>query len=129
MLTPGEYVVSREAVKRLGAGFFAAINAMKAPAKAVATKIQGFARGGLVSPNASTRVATVLRNMPTDFDDLAAPGLRARRSPRLDWNDAPPPSKTIRVELASGARKVNATIPARDESRLLDLLREAQSRS
>jgi tape measure domain-containing protein len=129
MLTPGEYVVSRESVKRLGAGFFAAINAMKAPAKAVATTIQGFARGGLVSPNASTRVATVLRTMPTDFEDLAASGLRPRRSPRLDWNDAPPPSKTIRVELASGARSVSATIPARDESRLLDLLREAQARA
>jgi hypothetical protein len=67
--------------------------------------------------------------MPTDFDDVAASGFRPRRTPRLDWNDAPPPSKTIRVELASGARTVNATIPAREESRLLDLLREAQSRS
>jgi hypothetical protein len=129
MLTPGEYVVSRESVKRLGAGFFAAINAMKAPAREIATKVQGFARGGLVSPDASTRVATTLRNMPTDFDDVAASGFRPRRTPRLDWNDAPPPSKTIRVELASGARTVNATIPAREESRLLDLLREAQSRS
>ena len=129
MLTPGEYVVSRESVKRLGAGFFAAINAMKAPARDIATKVQGFARGGLVSPEASARLATTLRTMPTDFDDVAASGLRPRRTPRLNWNDAPPPSKTIRVELASGARTVSATIPARDESRLLDLLREAQSRS
>ena len=129
MLTPGEYVVSREAVKRLGAGFFAAINAMKAPAREIATKVQGFARGGLVSPDASTRVATVLRAIPTEIDDLEAPSSRLRRTPRFDWNAAPPPSKTIRVELASGARTVSGTIPARDESRLLDLLREAQARS
>jgi hypothetical protein len=102
---------------------------MKAPAREIATKVQGFARGGLVSPEASARVATTLRSMPTDFNEVAASGLRPRRSPRLDWNDAPPPSKTIRVELASGARTVSATIPARDESRLLDLLREAQART
>ncbi len=77
----------------------------------------------------SPKLATTLRSMPTDFDDLAAPGLRPRRTPRLDWNDAPLPSKTIRVELVSGARIVSATIPARDESRLLDLLREAQARA
>ncbi len=113
----------------MSAGYFAAIDAMKAPAQAAATKIQEFARGWLVSPDTSARVATTLRSMPTDFDDLAASGLRPRRSPRLDWNDPPPPSKTIRVELASGARAVSATIPARDESRLLDLLREAQARA
>lgn len=80
---------------------------------------QGFACGGLVSPDASARVATTLRSMPTDLDDLAAPGLRPRRSSRLDWNDPPPPSKIIRVELASGAR----TVHARDESRLSTLTR------
>jgi len=129
MLTPGEYVVSREVVKRWGAGFFSAINAMKAPAREVVSKIQGFANGGLVSADASALVATTLRVMPTSIDDLATPSSRLRRTPRLDMNDAPPPSKTIRVEIASGARTVSATIPARDESRLLDLLREAQART
>jgi hypothetical protein len=129
MLTPGEYVVSRETVKRLGVGFFSAINAMKAPARAIATKVQGYARGGLVSPDASARVASTLRSMPTDIDEVPAPISRPRRTPRFDWNDAAPPNRTIRVELASGARTVTATIPARDETRLLDLLREAQARA
>jgi hypothetical protein len=43
--------------------------------------------------------------------------------------EATAPSRTIRVELASGDRKVAATVDARDETRLLELLKEAQSRA
>jgi len=54
MLTPGEYVVNRSAVARLGVGFFEAINNLSAPAQALAERtlvgIQGFASGGLVQP-------------------------------------------------------------------------------
>ena len=53
MLTPGEFVVNRQAVARYGAGF-EAINNLSAPAQALAGRalagIQGFASGGLVQP-------------------------------------------------------------------------------
>jgi len=39
------------------------------------------------------------------------------------------PTRTVRVELASGSNKVNATIDARDESRLLQLLEVARARA
>jgi hypothetical protein len=42
---------------------------------------------------------------------------------------APLPQKTIRVELSSGGQQVSAQIDARDESRLLDLLKQARSRT
>lgn len=108
MLTPGEYVVNKEAVARYGAGFFEAINNLAAPAQALAGRVlagvQGFASGGLVQPIGSglTRPA-----LPSDGG----------------------PARTVRVELSSGDRKVNAAIDARDESRLLQLLDAARSRA
>ncbi len=108
MLTPGEYVVNKAAVARYGAGFFEAINNLSAPAQALAGRalagVQGFATGGLVQPIGSRVTRPV----------VAADGA---------------PTRTVRVELASGERKVNATVDARDESRLLQLLDAARART
>jgi hypothetical protein len=108
MLTPGEFVVNRNAVARLGAGFFEAINNLSAPAQALAGRalasIQGFASGGLVQPLGA---------------NVARPAL----------NDANAPARTVRVELASGGSKVDAFIDARDETRLLQLLDAARART
>lgn len=107
MLTPGEFVVNREAVSRYGAGFFEAINNLSAPAQALAgralTGIQGFASGGLVQPAGSSL-------------------------PRPSLPDSTP-TRTVRVELSSGQQRVNATVDARDESRLLQLLDAARART
>jgi tape measure domain-containing protein len=108
MLTPGEFVVNRNAVARYGTGFFEAINNLAAPAQALAGRVlagvQGFASGGLVQPIGSGLTRPVL---PSDGG----------------------PARTVRVELSSGDRKVNATVDARDESRLLQLLDAARSRA
>jgi hypothetical protein len=108
MLTPGEFVVNRNAVARLGAGFFEAINSLSAPAQALAGRtlasVQGFASGGLVSP--------IGANLP-----------------RPALNDASAPARTVRVELAAGGNKVNATVDGRDEARLLQLLDAARART
>lgn len=108
MLTPGEYVVNKTAVARFGAGFFEAINNLSAPAQALAGRtlasVQGFASGGLVSP--------IGANVP-----------------RPALNDASAPARTVRVELAAGGSKVNASIDARDEARLLQLLDAARART
>jgi hypothetical protein len=56
LLTPGEYVVPRATVQRLGAGFFDALNRLALPAQAVAQRIQGFASGGWVAPSAAAPV-------------------------------------------------------------------------
>ena len=107
MLTPGEFVVNRQAVARYGAGFFEAINNLSAPAQALAGRalagIQGFASGGLVQP-------------------------ASRSLPRPSLPDSAP-TRTVRVELSSGQQKVNATVDARDESRLLQLLDAARART
>ncbi|MFT4269183.1 MAG: tape measure protein [Xenophilus sp.] len=108
MLTPGEFVVNRNAVARLGAGFFEAINSLSAPAQALAGRtlasVQGFASGGLVSP--------IGANLP-----------------RPALNDASAPARTVRVELAAGGNKVDATVDGRDEARLLQLLDAARART
>lgn len=107
MLTPGEFVVNRDAVARYGAGFFEAINNLSAPAQALAGRVmagvQGFATGGLVQPAGSSL-------------------------PRPSLPDGTP-TRTVRVELSSGQQKVNATVDARDESRLLQLLDAARART
>ena len=107
MLTPGEYVVNKAAVGRFGAGFFEAINNLSAPAQALAGRalagIQGFASGGLVQP-------------------------ASRSLPRPSLPDGAP-TRTVRVELSSGQQKVNATVDARDEARLLQLLDAARART
>ena len=108
MLTPGEFVVNKDAVSRYGAGFFEAINNLSAPAQALAGRalagVQSFATGGLVQPSGSRLARPVLA---TDAG----------------------PSRTVRVELTSGQQKVNATVDARDEARLLQLLDAARART
>ena len=107
MLTPGEFVVNRQAVARYGAGFFEAINNLSAPAQALAGRalagIQGFASGGLVQP-------------------------ASRSLPRPSLPEGTP-THTVRVELSAGQQKVNATVDARDEARLLQLLDAARART
>ena len=108
MLTPGEYVVNKGAVARFGAGFFEAINNLSAPAQALVGRtlasVQGFASGGLVQPTGASL-------------------------PRPALNDASAPARTVRVELAVGGSKVDASIDARDETRLLQLLDAARART
>lgn len=108
MLTPGEYVVNRHAVARFGAGFFEALNDLSLPARALARHVQGFASGGLVAP-------------------LGAPQSRPRSRPVLPAESSP--TRTVRVELAAGDRKVTASVDARDEARLLSLLEVARARA
>lgn len=105
MLTPGEYVVNRAAVARLGTGFFEALNNLSLPAQALAQGVQGFAAGGLVLP-----AAAVPR-------------------PVLAPDGTPGPARTVRVELAAGGHAVAASIDARDETRLLQILEAARNRS
>ncbi len=108
LLTPGEYVVNRATVQKLGVGFFDAINRMTAPAKALAGRamagVQGFATGGFVAPT----------GVP-----LARPVLTADTAL----------TRTVRVELAAGGQSVVATLDARDEARLLTLLNTARARA
>ncbi|RMX04742.1 hypothetical protein EBQ24_12230 [Allofranklinella schreckenbergeri] len=108
MLTPGEYVVRRDVVARLGVGFFEAINNLTAPAQALAGRtlasVQGFASGGLVQ----------------------AMGANV---PRPALTDTSAPTRTVRVELAAGGRQVTATVDGRDEARLLQLLDAARART
>ena len=104
MLTPGEFVVNRSAVSKFGTGFFAALNNLSVPAQALAQRVQGFASGGLV------------------------PSLGFAMDRPVLAGDAGP-MRTVRVELAAGSSKVSASIDARDESRLLQLLEVARARS
>jgi len=110
MLTPGEYVVNRSAVSRFGTGFFESLNNLSLPAQGLAARvqgqIQGFASGGLVQSMASP--------LSVPRATLAGEGA---------------PVRTVRVELAAGNRSVSATVDARDETRLLDILKQAKSRA
>lgn len=108
MLTPGEYVINRGTVARFGAGFFDAVNTLSLPAQALVQRVQGFATGGLVQPAGAALSLSALR-----------PNLAADSSS----------GRTVRVELSSGERKVNAAIDPRDESRLLQLLEAARTRA
>lgn len=110
MLTPGEFVVNRSAVARFGTGLFESLNNLSLPAHALAQRvqgqIQGFASGGLVQSLVSPMVAP---------------------RPALAGDTAP--VRTVRVELAAGSRSVAATVDARDETRLLDILKQAKARA
>jgi tape measure domain-containing protein len=105
MLTPGEYVVNRDAVSRFGSGFFESLNNLTVPAQALAQRVQGFATGGLVGAPVATTV----------------------QRPNVD--SASGPVRTVRVELAANGRQVSAQIDERDEGRLLQLLQSAQMRA
>ena len=106
MLTPGEYVVNRSAVSRFGTGFFESLNNLSLPAKALAARVQGFAGGGLVQSLVSPMAV-----------------------PRPAFAGDTTPVRTVRVELASGNRSVSATADVRDETRLLDILKQAKARA
>jgi phage-related minor tail protein len=110
MLTPGEYVVNRSAVSRFGTGFFESLNNLSLPAQALAARvqgqIQGFSSGGLVQ----SLVSPMAVPRPAFAGDAA-------------------PVRTVRVELAAGNRSVSATVDARDETRLLDILKQAKARA
>ncbi|MEF9388625.1 tape measure protein [Ralstonia solanacearum species complex bacterium KE056] len=134
MLTPGEYVVKREAVARHGVGFFDAINNLALPARALASKVRGYAIGGLVQPLAgmAARASQAVAGGWKGADPAAALSqvlATAMRAPVPAYAAEVAPARTIRVELASGGRTVAATIDARDEARLLELLKDAQSRA
>lgn len=106
MLTPGEYVVNRSAVSRFGTGFFESLNNLSLPAQALAARVQGFASGGLVQSLVSPMAV-----------------------PRPAFAGETTPVRTVRVELAAGNRSVSATVDARDETRLLDILKQAKARA
>jgi hypothetical protein len=126
LLTPGEWVASREAVSRHGVGLFSALNAMSMPLSALAQQVQGFASGGRVGW--VSRAAQVMRQLPRNGQDaLALPPLAG--PPRAPPEAERGPTQTIRVELISGARQVTVHADARDEGTLLDLLRDARARS
>ena len=126
MLTPGEYVVNRKTVDKLGVGFFDALNRLVLPVKALSGRVQGFATGGLVQP-----LAGLARALP-DGDlgaKLAASLAAATRVPAPAYAAPAATTRTIRVELATGARTVAASVDERDEARLLDLLMQARGRA
>lgn len=134
MLTPGEYVVNRQAVERHGVGFFDAINNLALPARALANQVRGYATGGLVQPLASmaARASQAVAGGWKGADPAAALSqvlATSMRVPVPAYAADVAPARTIRVELASGGRTVAAAIDARDEARLLELLKEAQSRA
>ena len=106
MLTPGEYVVNRSAVSRFGTEFFESLNNLSLPAQALAARVQGFASGGLVQSLVSPMAV-----------------------PRPAFAGETAPVRTVRVELAAGNRSVSATVDARDETRLLDILKQAKARA
>lgn len=173
MLTPGEYVVRRDVVSRLGVGLFESLNNLSVPKDSLRQRlgganksqegpsVTGFARGGLVharragqaAVNIASNAKNVLAQLLPDADLAAAvarqlatvvsgvsvgtsapqmvvvaaqnsTGSSARAGESMNTNQ-----RTIRVELSSGGQQVSAQINARDESRLLDLLKQARSRT
>ncbi len=102
LLTPGEFVINKTAVSRLGTGLLHALNGMSIPARTFASNVQRFASGGFV---------------------------QSMSIPRPELPSEVGPVRTVRVELASGDRSVMATVDARDETRLLDILKQARSRA
>lgn len=60
---------------------------------------------------------------------LVAVGLPVMSMPSLTEAGPVAPVRTLRVELVAGNRQVSASIDARDESQLLELLKGAQARS
>ena len=114
--------MNKQAVGRYGAGFFAALNALALPARAVAERVRGYASGGLVGA-AAARGGDLGAAL---LDQLA---LTMRRPTIAYAASTTTPSRTIRVELAAGRQQVTATVDGRDEARLLELLRDARARS
>ncbi|MDO3549955.1 hypothetical protein, partial [Ralstonia pseudosolanacearum] len=104
------------------------------PARALANTVRGYATGGLVQPLAgmAARASQAVSGAWKGADPAAALSqvlATSMRAPVPAYAAEVAPARTIRVELASGGRTVAATIDARDEARLLELLKEAQSRA
>jgi hypothetical protein len=134
MLTPGEVVIRKEAVSRFGVGFFTSLNNLQMPVQSLVQRVRGYAEGGVVGGLGERMFEATrrLRALPgADLGSALAEQLsRDLRRPEPTFaTEAAAPSRTVRVELASGERQVAATVDARDESRLLDLLKEARARS
>jgi hypothetical protein len=85
-------------------------------------RVRGYASGGLVGA-AAARGGDLGAAL---LDQLA---LTMRRPTLAYATSTTTPSRTIRVELAAGRQQVTAKVDGRDESRLLELLREARARS
>jgi hypothetical protein len=164
MLTPGEYVVRKDVVNRLGVGLFESLNNLSVPKEQLRQRLSGvskrqdgpsvtgFARGGLVragkaAANLASNASSVLRQILPDADlasavarqlatvvsgaasGLSAPQLVVVAAQNTAGVSTSIPQKTIRVDLSAGGQQVSAQIDARDESRLLDLLKQARSRT
>jgi tape measure domain-containing protein len=134
MLTPGEFVIRKERVNQFGIGFFETINNLKLPAQAAWQQVRGYASGGAVGlANVAGRASQVLREQfdGRDLSTFVAEHLLAgmpRRALAVPGGAAAP-ARTIRVELAAGSQSVAATVDRQDEARLLQLLKQAQSRA
>ncbi len=180
MLTPGEYVVRREVVSRLGVGLFESLNNLSLPKDRLRQRlggaggssgrgsgsqdgpsVTGFARGGLVragqaASNLASKATSVLAQLIPDADlatavarqlataisgaassasGISAPQMvvvaaqNTAASTSAGGPASAAPHRTIRVELSNGGQQVSASVDARDESRLLDLLKQARSRA
>ncbi len=175
MLTPGEYVVRREVVSRLGVGLFESLNNLSLPKDRLREQlggsggkdrqsVTGFARGGLLNANRAGKagsnlavkatsvlpqllpgadlaatlakqLAGVMSNAASAASGLSAPQMvvvaaqNTDASPASRATSTAAPHRTIRVELGNGGQHVSASIDARDETRLLDMLRQARSRT
>jgi tape measure domain-containing protein len=114
MLTPGEFVVNRDAVKRIGVGFLEALNAMKVPAKALADRFQHFSLGGFVDGGAS-----LARSMMPAYSTPAFAGAETSTAP----------TRTVRLELSVGGRTINASIPESEEAKLLAAIESSRRRA
>ena len=146
LLTPGEYVVRKDVVNRFGSGFFDALNRVQLSRGEMADRVKGYATGGVVStagraaqasrPGRPLPIQPEPPPVPEDVAREIAWRLRRELMERsrlppveIPVPEAPAPGRTVRVELANGNRTVAATVDARDEGRLLDLLRDAQARA
>ncbi len=107
MLTPGEWVVPRNVVQRLGVGFFSALNSLKAPMGILGQHVQRFAQGGMVLATNSPMPARVPLSQPE-------PSRYAS-------------TKTIALDLNVSGTKIKATMPESEESKLLTALARAKA--
>jgi hypothetical protein len=127
MLTPGEFVVRKEVVNNVGIGFLERLNNLNASKDVLKQKVQGFASGGLVALGRS--LASVASGAQLAMPQFALANAATAAATNTGSVLNATPSKTLRVELASGNRVVAATVNASDEAALLELLKQAQSRS
>lgn len=136
MLTPGEYVIRRETVQRLGVGFFDAINRMKAPAQEVARRVRGYAGGGVVESlsGLASRASRAVRENLDGRDLLSALGesLAASLKPvSLRHEGGAEPSQTVKLQFVApdGGVTTARTDSRADAQAILRALHEAGART